>query len=70
MKLRCTLCACCLAAVALPQSVAAQNYTFTNIADSTGPFSSFIFGGPSLNNSGTVSFTAHLDAGSRGRLSQ
>jgi hypothetical protein len=66
MKVRCTLCACWLAAVVLPHSVAAQNYTFTNIADSTGPFSTFFNGGPRLNNSGAVSFVAQLDAGGSG----
>ncbi len=69
MKLRCTLCACCLVLVALPQTVAAQNYTFTNIADNTGPFSIFLgggIGGPRLNNSGAVSFTAFLDNGGSG----
>lgn len=69
MKLRCLLCACWLATVALPQIVAAQNYTFTNIADTTGPYSSFVaggLGGPRLNNSGVVSFTATLDAGGSG----
>ena len=64
MKLRCLLCAFWLAAVALPHTVAAQNYTFTNIADTTGPFSAFL--GLSLNNSGTVSFTAPLDGGGSG----
>jgi hypothetical protein len=66
MKRRRTLCACCLAAVALPSTAAAQNYTFTNIADSTGPFSTFFNGGPRLNNSGAVSFVAQLDAGGSG----
>jgi hypothetical protein len=62
MKLRCTLCACCLAAIALPHSVAAQNYTFTNIADSSGPSSGF-FSGPKLNNGGAVSFTTFFGPG-------
>jgi hypothetical protein len=50
----------------LPQMVAAQNYTFTNIADNTGPFSTFIYTGPRLNNSGDVAFTAFLDGGGSG----
>jgi hypothetical protein len=62
-----SICIFCLTAVALPHSVAAQNYTFTNIADTTGPFSTFtLFVGPRLNNNGTVSFTAGLDNGGSG----
>ncbi len=63
-----SICIFTLAAVALPHSVAAQNYTFTNIADTAGSFSAFagVFGGPRLNNSGAVSFIAQLDAGGSG----
>ena len=46
-------------AAALALSVgnaAAVPYSFTNIADSSGPFD--FFGTPSLNNSGTVAFVA------------
>ena len=56
-----------LSAVALPQIVTAQSYTFTNIADNTGPFASFsLFAPPKLNNGGAVTFTALLDAGGSG----
>ncbi|MEK6643144.1 MAG: thrombospondin type 3 repeat-containing protein [Planctomycetota bacterium] len=43
----------------------AVTYTFTRIADSSGPFQSFD-SHPSINNSGLVAFTATLDAGVSG----
>jgi hypothetical protein len=55
-------------AAALALSVgntAAVPYTFTNIADTSGPFSAFS-AFPSLNNSGTVAFAAGLDTGGNG----
>jgi hypothetical protein len=55
-----------LATVALPQTVAAQNYTFTNIVDDTGPFGGIGFGPPKLNNAGGISFQASLDGGGSG----
>ena len=42
----------------------AQPYTFTNVADNTGPYSGFF--APTLNTAGTVVFIADLDAGGRG----
>jgi hypothetical protein len=39
----------------------AETYTFTNIADSTGPF--FSFGPAALNDRGVVAFSAVLDSG-------
>jgi len=42
----------------------AVSYTFTKIADSTGPFSSF--GPPSVNDRGVVAFWARLDSGLEG----
>ena len=38
-------------------------YVFTNIADSSGPFASFL--GMTLNDSGTIAFGGTLDAGSK-----
>jgi hypothetical protein len=64
MKVFGTICAYCLVVFALPGVVAAQNYTFTNIVDNTGPFAGFAF--PKLNNAGGISFQASLDAGSSG----
>lgn len=43
----------------------AVTYTFTRIADSSGPFLSFDTH-PSINNSGLVAFTASLDTGGSG----
>lgn len=45
---------------------AAGPYSFVNIADSTGPFSSFV-GAPAINDTGTVAFQADLDSPSFGR---
>ena len=46
---------------------AEAEYTFTLIADSTGPFMDFsVTPAPSLNASGTVAFVARLDAGGAG----
>jgi hypothetical protein len=45
-------------------NAAAVPYSFNNIADSNGPFS--FFSAPSLNNSGTVAFTALLDTFEQG----
>jgi len=52
-----------VAGLALP--ALAANYTFTNIADTGGPFDSFGFL-PSINTAGTVAFDATLDAGGEG----
>ena len=53
------------AALTLPSAVLAANYVFTNIADTTGPYS--IFGSPpSLNNNGVAAFKAFLDGGGEG----
>ena len=41
-------------------------YTFTNIVDNTGPYASFGFYGPAINDSGQVAFTATLDTGGWG----
>jgi len=52
-------------AALLPATVNAAPYTlFTNVADSTGPFSTF--GTASLNETGGVAFFATLDSGDRG----
>jgi hypothetical protein len=50
--------------LALPGAAGALPYTFVNIADTSGPFSSF--GHPALNASGTVAFFAGLDTGGSG----
>jgi hypothetical protein len=51
-----------IAAMTLITAVASgQNYTFTNIVDSSGQFSSF--GPPAINAGGTAAFYADLDAG-------
>ncbi len=42
----------------------AIQYTFTKIADTSGPFSGFFE--PSINAGGTVAFRANLDAGGQG----
>lgn len=48
-------------------NAAAVPYTFTNIADNSGPFIDFGFPfGPSINDSGTVAFAAFLNTGRRG----
>ncbi len=47
-------------------AAAKAEYTFTLIADSTGPFSEFDFPSPSLNAVGTVAFHANLDNGRQG----
>lgn len=44
----------------------AAPYKFTNLYDSSGPFNGF--GAPSLNNSGTVAFSASRDKGEQGIL--
>src|SRR5688572_24984514 len=45
-------------------SPAAAGYTFTNIADNTGPYTSFVnVGTPAINNAGKVVFVAGVDAG-------
>lgn len=46
----------------------AIQYTFTNIADSTGPFSAdfFSFGAPVINDNGIVAWRADLDSGAQG----
>ena len=44
----------------------ATPYKFTNLYDSSGPFNGF--GAPSLNNSGTVAFSASRDKGEQGIL--
>jgi hypothetical protein len=50
------------AALTLPSSAMAANYVFTNIADTTGPFS--LFGSPpALNNHGMAAFKPFLDGG-------
>src|SRR5262245_21322203 len=47
-----------------PLHVWAASYTFTKIADTSGPYSQFdVPGAPSVNNAGTVTFLAGLDAG-------
>jgi hypothetical protein len=46
-------------------NAAAIPYTFTNIADSSGPFAEFGFW-PALNNRGTVAFPARLDISGEG----
>lgn len=43
---------------------AQNNYTFTQIADTGGPFNSF--GAVSLNNAGTIAFVGNLDGGGNG----
>ncbi len=43
-------------------------YTFTKIADTSGPFSGFGRTGQSINDNGTVAFRASLDAGGEGIL--
>jgi hypothetical protein len=51
--------------LALPVgNASAARYTFSNLYDSSGPFSSFAV--PALNDSGTVAFSASLDAGGSG----
>src|SRR6476660_3067402 len=53
--------------VAAPATKAEAEYTFTLIADSTGPFKDFgAVASPALNAVGTVAFFANLDNGSRG----
>jgi hypothetical protein len=42
----------------------AQDYTFTNIADTSGPFTAF--GGASINSTGLVVFSGTLDTGPNG----
>lgn len=54
---------CGFFAAALPKADA--DYTFTNIADTVGPFS-FLGIRPSINASGTVAFGGNLDNGSYG----
>ena len=50
----------------LPTRVAALPYSFTLIADSSGPFSFNFFTSPSINAGGTVAFRSLLDAGGQG----
>ena len=52
-----------LAVLVAPGRVRAD-YSFTRIADTSGPISSF--GGASINNSGTVAFYAKRDGGGDG----
>ena len=42
------------------------SYTYTLIADTTGPFNGFSFKSVSVNNAGTVSFLAGLSEGGSG----
>ena len=58
MKLFSTACVYCLATVVLPQEAGAQNYTFTNMIDNTGPFTEF--DSLALNNFGVVAFAANV----------
>ncbi len=56
-----------IACLLITATKAKAEYTFTLIADSTGPFGNFGTTSPvSLNASGTVAFSALLDNGSRG----
>ena len=55
----------CVAVLATAPGTAQADYTFTPIADSTGPFSSFGIP-PTLNATGTAAFFASLDNGSSG----
>jgi len=53
--------------LACPLSGGAASYTFTKIADTSGPLSRFDFSGaPSINNAGTVAFLAGLATGGVG----
>jgi hypothetical protein len=51
--------------LAAPSQAMAANYIFTNIADTTGPYS-VIGSPPSLNNNGVAAFKAFLDGGGEG----
>ena len=46
-----------------PATTLAVSYTFTKIADTSGPFARFDFGGaPAINDKGTVAFIASFNA--------
>src|SRR5688572_5043521 len=50
----------CAAVLAGASPAWAARYTFTNVADSTGPYA--LFDGHAINNAGTVAFWARLDS--------
>lgn len=62
LTLRTAIGALCLSLAATAQ---AEAYTFTKIADTSEVFSSF-FGGPAINNSGTVAFGGSFESTGRG----
>ena len=65
-RLNCAFLIVCVLAGATATKAEA-GYTFTLIADSTGPFSDFgVVPSPALNALGTVAFAARLDAGGAG----
>ena len=57
-----TLVAMLLCTSAISSPAAGATYTFTNVADNTGPYSGFKVG-VAINNAGKVAFRAYLDAG-------
>jgi probable HAF family extracellular repeat protein len=59
-----TIVATACVTLALSTNVSAANYSFTSIADVSGPFSSFR--SVDINDNGTVAFVATLDAGGAG----
>src|SRR5262245_16281008 len=53
------------AAILMDRAALATRYTFTKIADSSGPLA-FMSSGPAINNNGVVAFHSTLDAGGEG----